>query len=256
MAPMELTATLLMPVKNELIGLQAILPKIDLRLFVQVLIVDGGSTDGSYEYAKNQGFDVVQLKSPHLSQEMLDAYPYIKGDYIVTFSPDGNCLPELLPKLIEKLKEGHDLIIVSRYLPPAKSYDDDFLTALGNRILTWSISLLGRHKITDALGMYRGYKKALYTLPEIKKYMYGSVLEPLITACANLKDLNICEIPGNEPKRLGGERKLMIFYHGSLILLMIFRMHLYRLKLFLSGFIRNRRRLREPSGAAENWEKN
>ncbi|MEK7790072.1 MAG: glycosyltransferase, partial [Deltaproteobacteria bacterium] len=85
MPPTELTATLLMPIKNELIGLQAILPKIDLRLFVQVLIVDGESTDGSYEYAKNQGFDVVQLKSPHLSQEMLDAYPYIKGDYIVTF---------------------------------------------------------------------------------------------------------------------------------------------------------------------------
>ena len=44
--------TLLLPTFNEIDGLKLIFPKVDLTLFDDVLIVDGGSTtDGTVEFA-------------------------------------------------------------------------------------------------------------------------------------------------------------------------------------------------------------
>ena len=40
----------------------------------------------------------------------------------------------------------NDLVIVSRYLPPAKSYDDNLITALGNFLFSTIINLMGKPK--------------------------------------------------------------------------------------------------------------
>ena len=69
----------------------------------------------------------VQTK-PGIRQAYNEVLPLIKGDILLTFSPDGNSIPELIPPLIAKMNEGYDMVIVSRYLGPAKSADDDRLT--------------------------------------------------------------------------------------------------------------------------------
>ncbi len=235
----EPTVTLLLPVLNEIEGLKATVPKIDRNLFVQILMMDGGSTDGSQVYAREQGIEVNRQKRPGLLFAILDAYPHIKGDYVITLSPDGNTLPDLLPQMVSKIKEGAELVIASRYLPPARSYDDTLTTAFGNFLFTKLINRLGKQKITDALNIYRGYKKNLLIHPQLKRFLLGPVLEPAISAFSILNGLKTAEIPGDEPKRIGGERKMHILYNGACILLMIIRMYLYRLALFLkTGLMR------------------
>ena len=45
----------------------------------------------------------------------MEALSHITGDVVLTFSPDGNSIPELIPECIKKMKEGFDMVIVSRY---------------------------------------------------------------------------------------------------------------------------------------------
>ena len=45
-------------------------------------------------------------------------------------------IPEKLPNLIDKIKEGYDLVCVSRYKDGAKSFDDNILTSFGNKLFT------------------------------------------------------------------------------------------------------------------------
>ena len=54
-----------------------------------------------------------------LSEAVLDAIETIETDYVIEFSMDGNCLPEILEELVKEIYNGNDLVIVSRYLPPA-----------------------------------------------------------------------------------------------------------------------------------------
>ena len=58
--------TLLVLVLNEIDGLKEIVPKIELNLFNNIIFVDGGSTDGSIEWLKENKFKIVEQKKKDL----------------------------------------------------------------------------------------------------------------------------------------------------------------------------------------------
>ena len=224
------TITLLLPTYNEIDGFKAIFPKIDRTLFDDILVVDAGSTDGTVEYAISQGLRVMTQIRKGLGPGVIDAIYTLKTDAVIEFSLDGNSLVEPLDELVRKMKEGYELVVISRYLPPAKSEDDNIITAFGNFMFTKMISGLGPFPITDSLVMFRGFDISLIKYPEFEKILYGPIFEPLTSAVANYRKLKIFEIPGDEPPRIGGKSKMSIIYNGSCILLMVVRM--YILKVF------------------------
>src|SRR5262245_27433773 len=128
--------TLLVLTLNEFDGVRAILPRIRREWFHEILIVDGGSTDGTIQWARNAGYRVHVQQRPGIRFAYLEVLPLIQGDAIVSFSPDGNCDPAVLPRLVDQLREGYDLVIGSRYLAGMKSEDDDLVTAFGNWLFT------------------------------------------------------------------------------------------------------------------------
>ena len=231
MSASKASVGLLLPTLNEVDGLRGTLPYIDLALFDDVLVVDGGSTDGSWEYALSRGIRVMSQLRRGVGYGVLDALHTMQTDYVIEFSPDGNCLPERLPDLIAKLREGYDLVVVSRYLPPARSYDDNWITAFGNLMFTLLIRWLGPFRVTDSLNMYRGFRRSFVELPDFERLCIGPVLEPLTSALANFHRLKYGEIAGDEPKRIGGVSKMHVIYNGSTILLMVLRVYLRKLGL-------------------------
>ena len=70
-------------------------------------------------------------------------------------------IPEKLPVLIDKIKEGYDLVCVSRYKDGAKSPDDTPIRALGNRIFTIIVKILFGPEISDSLFFYPMFKKTI-----------------------------------------------------------------------------------------------
>ena len=225
--------TLLVPTLNEAIGMRAVMPKVKKEWVDQILIVDGNSKDGTAEIAREMGYDVVLQRTPGIRGAYMDALPHIKGDVILTFSPDGNSIPELIPQCIAKIKEGYDMVIVSRYAPGAKSYDDDAVTSFGNWLFTASINFLHRAKYTDAMVIYRAYpKKLIYDLDLDKdsSYSFEEKLfrtkiswEPLLSIRAAKRRLQVIDIPGDEPVREGGERKLQVLKWGAAYMFEIWR---------------------------------
>lgn len=222
------TVALLLPTLNEIDGLRAIWPHIDASLFDDILVVDGNSTDGTVEYVLSQGLRIMTQLRKGLGPGVLDAVHTLQTDCVIEFSMDGNCMVEQLPELVSRLREGYDMVGVSRYKPPAKSYDDDFITGFGNWMFSRMIRHLGPYPITDALNMYRGFHRKIIEYPEFKAFLRGPVFEPLIAAVANRRALRIYEIPGDEPPRIGGVRKMRVFYNGRCILWMVFRMYLLK----------------------------
>jgi glycosyltransferase involved in cell wall biosynthesis len=55
-------------VLNEIEGLQLYMPRIDRSWVDQILIVDGGSTDGSVEWCEANGYQVLRQKQRGLRQ--------------------------------------------------------------------------------------------------------------------------------------------------------------------------------------------
>ena len=88
----------------------------------------------------------------------------IRGDVILTFSPDNNCTPEDLPMIIDEMKKGYDLVIASRYKGNIKSDDDDIITQFGNWFFQTIIRIFhGKNYIySDPMTIYRIFKKEIY----------------------------------------------------------------------------------------------
>lgn len=222
------TITLLLPTLDEIDGLREIFPKLDRTLFDEILIVDGGSTDGTLEFAIENNIRIFTQLRKGLAFGVMDACSYITTDCVIEFSMDGNCMVEQLPELVQRLRAGQDLVVVSRYLPPAKSEDDNLITAFGNWMFTKLIGGLGKFPITDSLTIYRGFDLKIINFPEFERFLHGPVFEPLISAVATARGLTISEIPGDEPARIGGKSKMSVIYNGSCILLMIIRMYHFK----------------------------
>jgi glycosyltransferase involved in cell wall biosynthesis len=222
------TVTLLLPTLNEVDGLSQIYPTLDKSLFDDILIVDGGSTDGTVEYAIKHNIRICTQLRKGLAAGVMDAISTIKTDCVIEFSMDGNCLIDQLPELVTRLRNADDLVVVSRYLPPAKSQDDTIITAFGNWMFTKLIRFMGKFPITDALTIYRGFDVKIVDYPEFKRCLHGPVFEPLVSAVATVRNLKISEIPGDEPKRIGGKSKMSVPYNGWCILCMIAKMYAFK----------------------------
>src|SRR5262245_5326909 len=89
------TVTLLIPTLNEIDGMREIMPRIDPGWIDQILILDGGSTDGTIEFARERGYQVHVQREAGIRFGYREVLPLIEGDVILTFSPDGNSIPEL-----------------------------------------------------------------------------------------------------------------------------------------------------------------
>lgn len=229
----DFSTTLLIPVLNEIDGLRAIMPQIDRSWVEQILILDGGSTDGSIEWARDNGYELLVQSRPGIRQAYMEALPLIRGDVILTFSPDGNSVPGAIPLILDKLGQGYDMVIASRYLPPAVSADDDAITAFGNWIFTRTVNLLFGGHYTDIMVIYRAYRKELvsqlgldqeapYALPE---RLFGTLIswEPLLSVRAAKRKLRLAEVPSDEPERIGGQRKLQVLRWGAAYYFQILR---------------------------------
>ncbi len=194
--------TLFIPVKNEIDALKVIMPRINRNWCDEILILDGNSTDGSKEYLISCGYDVVDQKTTGVRAAFWEAYELAKGDIIIPFSPDGNSIPEDIPKLIDRINDGYDMVIASRYKDGEKSEDDDIASKTANRLFTLLINFLFSTEYTDAIGMYKAFKKNhLYEL-DIDKFKHEHSEIMLVTRGARY-GLKITEIPSPEPLRIG-----------------------------------------------------
>ena len=112
--------TLIIFTWNEIDGMRAIMPQIKKEWYDELIIVDGGSTDGTIEYAQENGYPIFVQKERGAGAAFRESIAKATGDIVVIFSPDGNSVPEKIPELVAKLKEGNDIVIASRYLGGAK----------------------------------------------------------------------------------------------------------------------------------------
>lgn len=216
--------TLLIPTLNELEGLKVIMPRVEKIFSGQILFVDGGSTDGTLKFLADGGYQYIVQKKLGLQNGLREAMSSVTGDVVITFSPDNNSIPELIPDLIKKMEEDYDMIIVSRYKDGAISEDDDFITAFGNWFFTKTINLLFGSTYTDAMVMYRAFKADLphrlgldrqesYDLEE-RLFRTRISWDPLMSVRCAKQKMWVGEIAGDEPRRTGGKRKLQIVKWG------------------------------------------
>ncbi len=198
---------------DEIDGISEIMPKIKKEWADKIILVDGGSTDGTIEKAKELGFEVIHQKNKGEGNACRVGTDATDSDFVMFFSPDGNDIPEDIPKLIQKTKEDYDIVHISRFGKNSISDDANWLDRFGNNMFTFLVNTFFGGNYTDALNGFRIIKRSLWN--ELKTdAQYLNIEQQTCIRLAKLK-IPIFEIDGREPKRIGGERKMRPLTTGA-----------------------------------------
>tara|TARA_B100000929_G_scaffold23844_1_gene17887 strand:+ start:133 stop:804 length:672 start_codon:yes stop_codon:yes gene_type:complete len=198
---------------DEIDGVSEIMPKIKKEWADKIILVDGGSTDGTIEKAKELGFEVIHQKNKGEGNACRVGTDATDSDFVMFFSPDGNDVPEDIPKLIQKTKEDYDIVHISRFGKNSISDDANWLDRFGNNMFTFLVNTFFGGNYTDALNGFRIIKRSLWN--ELKTdAQYLNIEQQTCIRLAKLK-IPIFEIDGREPKRIGGERKMRPLTTGA-----------------------------------------
>jgi glycosyltransferase involved in cell wall biosynthesis len=192
--------------------MRVILPKISKSWVDEIIISDGGSTDGSIEYATELGFNVYKQKGIGIMAGYREAIEISKGDAFIIFTPDGNMIPEMIPELIAKMEEGYDIVVASRYKDGAKSYDDTLVSGFGNWMFTKLVNVIFKANYTDVLGAYRIYRRDVYN--KVGLEIKDRPVETRVMIRAAKKGIKVAEISADEPKRIAGKSFRKIIKNG------------------------------------------
>jgi len=206
-----MTTAIIITTLNEITGVKKIVPQINKEWAEEIIFVDGGSTDGTIEEAKKMGFKVVMQKEKgefaggH-GAAVLEGVDATTSDNIILFGPDGNDEVEKIPELIEKIKEGYDQVLVTRFGKGSVNLDAGIVDTFGNKMFAFLVNVFFGGNWTDTLNESRIISRKAFN--ELKYDAMGMSSTQQMSIRGLKRRQKICEIIGNEGERIGGKRKM------------------------------------------------
>lgn len=81
----------------------------------EVVVADNGSTDGSQELARRAGARVVTVEQKGYGNALMDGIAAARGKYVVMGDADDSYDFTHVPRFLEKLRQGYDLVMGNRF---------------------------------------------------------------------------------------------------------------------------------------------
>lgn len=208
--------------------------------YADIVICDGGSTDGSTEdeILKSLNVNTLLIKQDtgkQGAQLRMGFWWALQREYDGIITIDGNNKDSIedVPNFIEKLKEGYDLIQGSRFIRGGKAINTPLIRYLAVRLLHAPIiSLTAKQWFTDTTNAYRAYSS---------KYLKDERVQPLrdifvtyellayLSVRASQIGMKACEIPVTREYPKGEKTPTKIsFFKGNNELLKILFENLIR----------------------------
>src|SRR5581483_11053591 len=149
--------TVVIPTLNEAENLPHVLPAIPPAY--EVLIVDGGSADGTVDVAQQLRPSCRVLRQPGHGKGDALAHGFAEatGDIIVTLDADGSTDASEIPRFVETLRAGADFAKGSRFLDGGGSADITRVRRLGNHMLSRLVNFLYGCVYTDLCYGYNAF---------------------------------------------------------------------------------------------------
>jgi len=217
------------PALNEAANLAEVLPT--LPPVHQVVLVDGGSVDGTVQTAREllPGVLTVTQVRRGKGNALAAGFARVTGDVVVMLDADGSADPAEIPRFVEALVAGADLAKGSRFREGGGSADLTAVRRLGNRFLqTWMNVSFGT-RFTDLCYGYNAFWADLIPLLDLPDHELvapgaamlwgdGFEIETLISCRFAGAGLSITEVPSMERARIHGVSNLHAVPDGLRVL--------------------------------------
>jgi glycosyltransferase involved in cell wall biosynthesis len=212
--------SVIIPTLNEAENLRCVIPQLSRRY--ELIVVDGGSTDGTVEVVRALNHDaiVVHQTGRGKGDALLCGFRAASGEIIVTFDGDGSARADEIPRFVEALEDA-DFAKGSRFIKGGGSADLTRLRRFGNRFLCGLVNLVHRTAYTDLCYGFNAFRRSC--LPFMPDSAPGFEIEAAVNIRIARADLRVTEVPSYEDLRHFGHSNLNAFRDGFKILWVLIR---------------------------------
>ncbi len=209
--------SIIIPCFNEKSTIEEIIEQIKkVKIKKEIIIVDGGSTDGTKELLKEKiekkVNKVIYTKTVGKGQAVSKGIKSATGDIIIIQDADLEYDPKDYKKVIEPiLKDEADVVYGSRFLEKNNNtgYKKNYIA---NRFLTKLSNFYNHLGLTDMETCYKAFKKDVFKKIKITELKFG--MEPEITAKVAKEKFRFMEVPISYYPRTLEEGKKINFKDG------------------------------------------
>ena len=176
----EPTVSIVIPARNEAIGLEALLRSVRrLHPGAELIVVDDGSDDGTAEIARS--VDGVTCISHPISigngGAVKTGARHASGDRLVFMDGDGQHRPEEISRLLERMDEGYHLVVGAR----VRAGQASLARSVANRFYNKLASMMTGFVVEDLTSGFRAFDRRrfltiLYLLPNRFSYPTTSTM--------------------------------------------------------------------------------
>jgi glycosyltransferase involved in cell wall biosynthesis len=188
--------SVVLPVVNERENLRELLPRLHAlfereHLSHEIIVVDGGSTDGTRESAAALGARVVPERRRGYAGALETGFAAAHGDYVLTLDADLSHEPDFVAKLW-RARERADIVIASRYTRGGVAYTS-FTRRAMSRILNAVLRRLLSMPVRDLSSGYRLYRREALQDLNLEGRNFEALEEILVKAYA--RGFSVTEVP-------------------------------------------------------------
>ncbi len=205
----KIRLSVVIPVYNEKESISHLYKKLNdtlsgLKMRYEVILIDDGSIDGTYNellkiHKKNSSFKIIRLRRNFGQTSAMSAgFDHSSGEIIVTLDADLQNDPKDIPKILNKLDEGYDIVRGWRKSRQDKAITRRFPSVVANKMIS---SLTGVY-LHDYGCTLKAYRREIIENIEL----YGE-MHRYIPAIASWMGVKVAEIPVTHHSRRFGKSK-------------------------------------------------
>jgi glycosyltransferase involved in cell wall biosynthesis len=163
-------------------------------LAAEIIVADNGSTDGSQVIAKELGVRVVPIARKGYGSALIGGINAARGRFVIMGDADDSYDFTAIAPLIDKLREGYDLVVGNRFRGGIESGAMPWSHRwVGNPVLTFISRVFFHTPVGDAHCGLRGFRKDAYERMRLRAAGMEFASEMVIKA--SLKRMRIAEVP-------------------------------------------------------------
>ncbi|MBV8302075.1 MAG: glycosyltransferase family 2 protein [Candidatus Dormibacteraeota bacterium] len=218
----------IIPALNEEQSLPAVLAALRSAGWHHVLVVDDGSRDRTAAQAARGGAMVARLPfNLGVGGAMRTGFRFAaRRGYqrAVQFDADGQHRVDDIPRLLQRLDEGADMAVGSRFAAAERTYQQGRVRAGAMGMLRVTITLLSGRRFSDTSSGFRAYSASLidFFADAFPLEYLSDTVESLLLAC--YAGFSVVEVPVTMRVREAGRpstRHVRLVYHYLRVMLVL-----------------------------------
>ena len=200
---------------NEEESIRYVLDELENYGLGEIIIVDGNSTDKTKEIVSEFNVKFITQEKEGWGNAVHKGINLSSKQFITYMDGDGSYNPNALPKMRE-LMNNFDAVFCSRYKGGAKSPDDTFIRAIGNKLFTDLVRFRFGCNITDSLFFYPMFNRDILNNISLNSEDFTLCLE--LPVVVHQEKIRYTEILSIERERYAGKTKVNALIDGMKIL--------------------------------------